>query len=336
MKINGFETDKKVLIIAEIGNNHEGHFDIAQELVRQAARSGADAVKFQTFRTEHFIDPTNSARFTQLKSYELTGDQFRDLAELAKSLNLLFMSTPFDLGSVDLLESLVDAFKISSGDLPFFPLISHVLRTKKPVVLSTGASDIDLIKRTLGHMQKESKKQNWADRIALLHCVSSYPAPPDQINLRAIPLLAKRFPCQIGYSDHTLGIEAAIAAVGLGARIIEKHFTLDKNQSAFRDHQLSADPADMLELVRRIRTVECLLGNAEKETQPCEIGSVTALRRSIVAARNLTEGTVLRFKDLDWTRPAGGLAPGQENRLIGKRLKRAISVGHHFKVTDVI
>ena len=335
MRIQNFDTAKKILIIAEIGNNHEGRFDVAQELVRKAAEAGVDGVKFQTFRTEHYINVTDQARYNRLKSFELSPAQFKTLRDLARSLGLLYMSTPFDLESAAFLEDLVDAFKIASGDLPFYPLISRVIKTGKPVIISTGASDFKLIEQTIKHIKAELKNKNESEQIALLHCISSYPVPPDQANLRAITAMRKRFPYSIGYSDHTVGIEAASCAAALGARIIEKHFTLDKNFSSFRDHQLSADPAEMQDLVKKIRHIESLLGTEEKTIQPCESESVHSLRRSIVAVRDLPAGTVLTQDDLTWTRPAGNLAPGQENRLIGKQLRVNISMGHPFKESDI-
>ena len=242
MKIGNVDTDKKVLIVAEIGNNHEGNFEVAQKLLQQAVACGVDAVKFQTFRTEHYVARSDESRFNRLKSFEFTADQFRSLEKLARSLNVLFLSTPFDLVSVDVLAPLVDAFKVSSGDFSFFPLIARVLKTKKPVIFSTGVSDVALIDGVAKFIRNEGVDPS---KIAFLHCVSSYPVPPEQANLNSISFLKNHVPFTVGYSDHTIGVEAAVASVAAGARIVEKHFTLDKNYSSFRDHQLSADLADM-------------------------------------------------------------------------------------------
>lgn len=333
MQIGRFDLQKDVMVVAEIGNNHEGKFEVAQELVREAAKSKVDAVKFQTFQTESYIHSSETERYKRLKSFELTADQFRQLKELAHSLNLLFLSTPFDLKSVDVLDPLVDAFKVSSGDLVFYPLISRICQSDKPIIFSTGASDQSIIENTMHFVQKSLP--SWKERIALLHCVSSYPVPTGQANLLAIPWLSNHFSCTIGYSDHTIGTEASVLAVALGARIVEKHFTLDKHYSSFRDHQLSADPLEMTKLVSEIRTVPQMLGRSEKVIQPCEKEGLLGIRRSIVSNRDLSQGTVLQMADLRWTRPSGGIPPGEESRLLGKTLKNAISAGHVFTIHDV-
>jgi sialic acid synthase SpsE len=171
--------------------------------------------------------------------------------------------------------------------------------------------------------------------LALLHCVSSYPTPPHEANLRSIPYLAEKFGCTVGYSDHTLGTEAAALAVAAGARIIEKHFTLDKQQSDFRDHQLSADPVEMTELVNRVIQVDLRMGTPGKAVQPCEAASQAAIRRSIVAARDLQAGATIALADLKWIRPGDGLRPGNEAMLLGRRLKRDLRENDAFSLADV-
>ena len=335
MKIGPFDCDKRILIVAEIGNNHEGRFDVAQELTRRAAASKADAVKFQTFRTEHYVSASDRARFERLKGFELSIEQFARLAQLARGLGLLFLSTPFDLASAAGLEPLVDAFKIASGDNTFFPLIARVADTGKPMILSTGLSDLELIRRTVAFIQARPGRSRIPEQLAVLHCVSSYPVQPEEANLRAIPHLAQELGVTAGYSDHTEGIEAAVVAAALGARIIEKHFTLDKHFSDFRDHQLSSDPADLKALIERIRLAERLIGDFKKTVQPSEADNVPLLRRSIVAAGNLETGHCLTDADLTWTRPAGGIEPGQEQRLIGRKLKKPKAFGERFALSDV-
>jgi sialic acid synthase SpsE len=335
MKIGSTDTDKEVLLIAEIGNNHEGDFEVAKELVHTAARCGVDAVKFQTFRTEHYVTRLDVARFERLKSFELTFRQFEQLSELAHSLGLLFISTPFDLASANLLESIVDSYKIASGDNDFYPLIDQVVQRGKPVIISTGLSDPGQVARTVEFVKKHWLGHDVTGQVALLHCVSGYPVPPDQANLRSIQFLAENFDFTIGYSDHTTGIEASVLAIALGARIIEKHFTLDKAFSDFHDHQLSADPAEMKELVQRVRLASSLLGNGQKRVQPCEEGAIGVLRRSIAAGRDMIQGHRIALSDLTWIRPADGLAPGEEHILIGKRLKRSVSFGEELSESDM-
>lgn len=336
MKINNFDLNKKVLIVAEIGNNHEGNFEVAKELVRKAAECGVDAVKFQTFKTEEFVSKSNPQRFEKLKSFELSYDQFSQLANLAKSLGLLFISTPLDLTSADFLDNIVDAYKIASGDNNFNALISKVLKKNKPVIISTGMSDMTQVEKTLEFVIKElDSKIDPKERIAILHCTSSYPVPIEQANLLSIKFLSDKTGLTVGYSDHTIGIEAAVLSVGLGARIIEKHFTLDHNYSGFRDHQLSADPEEMKTLVQKIRSSSLMLGHYDKIIQPCEELNIQVIRRSIVAGRDLKEGQVIYLSDLTWIRPADGLPPGEESRLIGKTLKRYIIFGEKLYETDV-
>ena len=335
MKVGGHDLAASVLVVAEVGNNHEGHFEVAQEMVRKAAESGAGAVKFQTFRTKYFVSPKDKARFERLSKFELTQEQFRRLHDLARSLGLLFLSTPLDLGSAEFLAPLVDAFKIASSDNTFYPLLESVAGTGKPVVLSSGLADVPLLKRSQAVLERRWAKDGTKGELAVLHCVTSYPVPEEQVNLAAIPVLARELGCTVGYSDHTLGIEASVLAVTLGARVIEKHFTLDKNFSDFRDHQLSADPPEMRRLVGRVRQAETLLGQPRKAVQPSEAALEAAVRRSIVAAADLEAGYRLTAADLTWLRPGGGLPPGEEGRVIGKRLRRAMAFGEPIVLGDV-
>jgi N,N'-diacetyllegionaminate synthase len=335
MKIGSFDTDRAVLIVAEIGNNHEGNLERAAEMVRQSAQCGVGAVKFQTVRAGQLVRRSEKARFDRLTQFELSERQFAALSEFAHELGLLFVSTPLSLDAADFLEPLLDAYKIASGDNDFFPLIEKVARTRKPAVVSTGVSDVSQIDATVGFLRDQWKSHGITGELGLLHCVSSYPTPPEQANLRSVPFLAERFGCTVGYSDHTLGTEAAVLAVAAGARIIEKHFTLDKHQSDFRDHQLSADPAEMAELIQRIRAAESLLGSCGKSIQACEAASQTAIRRSIAAARELKAGTVIQMGDLKWIRPGDGLRPGTEGKLLGRRLTRDLHEDDAISQGDV-
>lgn len=335
MHIGPIDLDRKILIVAEIGNNHEGNFKVAGELVRRAAESGADAVKFQTFRTEGFVGRSDEARFKRLKGFELTYPQFEELSRLAKSLGLLFISTPLDPGSIDFLAGIVDALKLASGDNNVYPMIDRMARRGKPLIISTGLSDAAQVDRTVDCVRRAVAPASVQDRLAVLHCVTAYPVPADQANLRSIPFLAERLKLTVGYSDHTLGIEACLLAVALGARILEKHFTLDKNYSDFRDHKISADPADLRELVRRTREAGPMLGAYAKDVQAVETPAMPLIRRSISAARDLPAGHVMGASDLGWTRPSGGFAPGEEDRVVGRRLRRALGQGEMINASDV-
>jgi sialic acid synthase SpsE len=335
MKINNFDTEKKVFIVAEIGNNHEGNFSVAQEMIGKAAEAGADAIKFQTFVPEHIFggDPL---RLKKLQGFRFANEQFEKLAKFASEQGIIFFSTPFDLESAKFLNTIQPVFKIASSDNDYLSLIKTVASFGKPVIVSSGMAELvglDLVCEEVNNVWSE---KNINPGLALLHCVSSYPTPPEQANLNAITTLKKQFPEQIiGYSDHTLGIQAAVSSVALGARIVEKHFTLDKNYSDFRDHQLSADPEDLKKLVEKIREVELLLGSGEKILQENETEILGALRRSVAASRNLQIGDILTKDDIIWIRPGTGITMGKENQIIGKRLSRPLSYCELISLEDV-
>jgi N,N'-diacetyllegionaminate synthase len=335
MHIGHIDLDETILLIAEIGNNHEGHMDLAERLVEAAAAAGADAVKFQTFRTDHYVSRSDAVRYERLKRFELDASQFAALSALARRLDVLFISTPFDLQSVDVLEPLVDAYKIASGDNTFYPLLDAVAATGKPVLISSGLSDLDVIDRAVCRVRAAWERSRRASELAILHCVSAYPTALEQANIRSIDVLSDRYGCTVGYSDHTVGNDAAVIAVARGARIVEKHFTLDKNYSDFRDHHLSADPDDLRNLVVRVRAASLALGSADKRVQSCEQPALAAMRRSIVAAADLPAGHIVTWNDLTWIRPAGGLPPGDEHYLLGRPLVRGVTFGELLQKDDV-
>ncbi len=334
MRIAHIDTTEQVLVVAEVGNNHEGDFDTAQELVRQASKAGAHAVKFQTFKAELYVSASDEARFRQLKSFELSYEQFERLAELAHSLGLIFISTPFDLESAAFLAGVADALKIASGDNTFYPLIHEAAMSTKPLVISSGISALAELKNAVNAV--ESVRGPRAEPgLAILHCLSSYPALPGDVNLRSIPYLQEHLPYPIGYSDHTIGIDSALLAVALGARIVEKHFTLELVSSSFRDHALSATPSQMRELVERVEGAQIMLGSFDKTVQPSEEPNRVALRRSLVTRRDLEEGHELRASDVTWVRPGGGIAPGREQEFLGRCLTRSIRSGEQIREADL-
>jgi len=322
------------LIIAEIGNNHEGSYTLAEEMIELASQAGVDAVKFQTFKTEYYVSAKDEARYNMLKSFELSNDEFKRLANFAKRLGLIFISTPFDIESVSILNKIVDAYKISSGDNNFYPLIRKVVENNKPVILSTGFADMGQIKKTVQFMEN-IWNDNRHEMLSILHCVSAYPVESEYANLKAIKTLAESFSYSIGYSDHTIGIEAALASVAFGARIIEKHFTIDKNYSDFRDHQLSADPEEMKLLVKTIRKVERMFGDGKKNPQPPELDSLKYIRRSIVVKKKVPKNHKISYDDLTWIRLPGGLSPGMEDLLIGKSTIKRINAFEIINEHDV-
>lgn len=336
MKIANFDLAKDILIVAEIGNNHEGNYALAKNLIRLAKKAGADAVKFQTIIPEKLVSAGQYERIRQLKKFQLSYGEFIKLSKVAREEGILFLSTPFDTGSVKFLAPLVPAFKISSGDNNFFPLIDAVARTAKPIILSTGLADISQIAKTVNFIRALWKKLRIKQDIALLHCVSSYPVAPQEANLEAIRTLGNRFGVTVGYSDHTLGIDAAVLSVALDARIIEKHFTIDKNYSDFRDHKISLDTGEFKLLVQKVRYAEQLLGDGIKHLQKSEKEALKRARRSIVAKYNLDKGTVLSSDNIDWVRTQddAGLAPGMENKILKKKLARSVQRGESILLKD--
>lgn len=333
MRIGTFNTDKRVFVIAEVGNNHEGDFTLAQEMIGLAAEAGVDAVKFQTFIPELFISRSDEERIDRLRSFQLSFSQFEALAQQAESAGLIFFSTPLDLESAYFLNSIQPLFKVASGDNNFLPLIEILASFGKPTIISTGLADFALLDK----LHTIWREQSGTAELAFLHCVASYPVPTEQANLGAIHTLQKRYPeLTIGYSDHTLGIEAAIYAVAAGARIVEKHFTLNKQHSDFRDHQLSADPADMAELVDAIRHVDDMVGSGEKTAQPCEEALQVAARRSIAVKYDLRANHELVWQDLCWVRPGSGIRVGQEKDVLGRRTKRVMRQGELIQPEDLL
>tara|TARA_B100000989_G_C19531342_1_gene470117 strand:- start:1632 stop:2648 length:1017 start_codon:yes stop_codon:yes gene_type:complete len=337
MKIGKINTNKKVFVVAEIGNNHEGSFDLAKKMIIEAAAAGVDAVKFQTFIPEQFVSFKDQSRLNRLRSFQLNFKQFRELSKVAKKNGLIFFSTPLDIESAKFLNTIQSIFKISSGDNNFYSLIDTVASFGKSMIVSTGATDINSLKNIHDRIFRIwPSKKKIQQNLAFLHCVSSYPAPNEQINLAAIIYLKKVFPgVVVGYSDHTLGIDTAVSSVLVGARIVEKHFTLDKNYSDFRDHQLSADPGEMSMMVDEIRKTEKLLGKEEKRPQKCEKGMKIEGRRSIAVNCNLPKGTKLSNSHLMWVRPGIGFSPGEEKKIIGKTICRNLKMGQIIKKIDI-
>ncbi len=318
--IFGRNLDREVAIVAEIGNNHEGSFSRAEEMIGQAAEAGADAVKFQTYRVEHFIHPKDTERYERLRRFQLSEEDFERLSGVAKKYHVHFFSTPLDLGSAAFLNRICPVFKVASSDNTFYPLLEKLALFRKPILLSTGLASTEEIR-----IAKERIEKCWREDsspfLLLLHCVTNYPVAIENANVSAIAKLKQEFGGYVGYSDHTIGNRAAFLAVGSGACLIEKHFTLDKNQSSFRDHQISADPKEFRELVGMVRDGVRLQGNGAIGVEPCEEPLIPSLRRSIVAARDLPKGHTVRIEDITWLRMTEGVRAGHESEILGKTLR---------------
>ena len=325
------ENDNRVLIIAEIGNNHEGSFQNAIKLIDKASEAKVDAVKFQTFDTNLYISESNKERFEKLKGFELSKEEFEKLSLYSKGKGLKFISTPFDVPSALFLSQIVDYIKIASGDNNFYALINKVLSFNKPTLISTGLINSFQIKELLDFIKKTDFNM---DLLTMLHCVSDYPVENNSANLNSIRFLLDNFHISVGYSDHTQGIEACIASVSLGARVLEKHFTLDKNFSDFRDHQISADPKEMANLVRSVRIVEDQIGQFEKEIQKSELKNINTMRRSIYAAKNIKKGSTLSEDDIKIVRPFMYLEPNRLNDVLGKTLIKDLKKDEAIKTDD--
>jgi len=335
MRIGNVDLDKQVLVVAEVGNNHEGSYDHAARMIEAAAHAGVDAVKFQTYRTELFIAPQHTERFAKLKAFELTYREFEGLSTVASDYGVQFLSTPLDCESAEFLKNLVSAFKIASGDNMFYPLIDQIASFGKPMVISTGLLAFDQICSLQARIDAIWREIEVDPGMLIMHCVAAYPAPPQDINLSVIPAMRETLGCSIGYSDHALGIQAAIGAVFAGAQALEKHFTLDKNFSSFRDHQLAADPKEMEELVQRVKQARELLGRRNKTLVESEKPLVGAVRRRISAACDLKAGAVIGDDDLVWLRNQDGLLAGDEDRVLGRVLCRPLVMGETFSIDGV-
>jgi len=326
-------TGEPVFVNAEAGVNHNGDLDLARRLIDVAADAGADAVKFQTFRTEALVsgaapkaryqlETTGSEESQQamLARLELSPAAHVTLRDRARERGIVFFSTPFDEASADLLDGLgVELLKVPSGEVTNLPLLRHVAAKRRPVLISTGMCTLAEVETAVATVQAAGDPP-----LALLHCVSAYPAPVEDTNLRAMDTLRARFGCPVGLSDHSLGIAIALAAVARGATILEKHVTLDKTLPG-PDHRASLEPAELTALVRGVRAIEAALGDGDKRPMPSELDTRAVARRSLVAAHALPAGHRLTRGDVAIKRPGTGLGPAELERVLGRRLRRAVT-----------
>jgi N-acetylneuraminate synthase/N,N'-diacetyllegionaminate synthase len=322
---------KPCFIIAEAGVNHNGSLELAKKLIDAAKDAEVDAVKFQTFKAEKVVTQKaekaeyqkettgKGSQYEMIKKLELTEYDFKDLAKHAKEKNIMFLSSPFDKESVDLLDGLnVPAFKVASGEVTNFPLLRYIAKKEKPIILSTGMATLGEVEEALNVIRSEG-----VEDVILLHCVSNYPARIENVNLRAMETLKQALKIPVGFSDHTLGITASIAAVALGACVIEKHFTLDRNLPG-PDHKASLEPDELKEMVKAIRDVEKALGDGIKRLAQGEKEIKKVARRSIVAKVDILEGAIITKEMLDIKRPGTGIVPKYFDFIVGMRAKKDI------------
>ena len=329
------------IIIAEAGVNHNGSVDLAKRLIDAAAAAGVDYVKFQTFKTENLVSKSakkadyqqknmnsgDDSQFNMLKKLELSQEQHEELIGYCKSKGVKFFSTAFDLDSLDYLSSLqLGMWKIPSGELTNYPYIKKIALNREPVILSTGMSTMDEIREAISVLTKFGVS---LDQITVLHCNTEYPTPMADVNLKAMQTIADEFGVKVGYSDHTQGIEVSIAAVALGATMIEKHFTLDRNMEG-PDHKASLEPDELKAMVSAIRNIEIALGSSEKKVSQSEEKNRSAARKSIVAARNIDKDELLTEENIAIKRPGNGISPMRWEEVLGTKAIRS------FKTDELI
>jgi len=326
---------KEPIIIAEIGANHNGDMALARKMIKAARECGCDYVKFQSWTPDSLISREEYQRNQELRDmvekYYLRPEQHRELSDYCKKNKIGFSSSAFSPEEIDLLKSLkVDFIKIASMDITNLELLKYAGRAKLPIMLSTGMASMAEIKKAVTIIEKEGNK-----KLTLMHCISIYPPQDEDINLNNIPMLKKEFNYPVGFSDHTLGDTAALAAVALGATVIEKHFTLDKNLPGW-DHQISADPGEMKLIASGAKRIAGLLGSDKRSIGRDEEAQKLKFRRSIVAARDLKKETSIKLKDLSFKRPGNGIPPDKLDSVMGKKLKRAIKADNLIEMKDLI
>ncbi|WP_026672364.1 N-acetylneuraminate synthase [Alkalihalobacterium bogoriense] len=321
---------KKVYIIAEAGVNHNGDLNIAKRLVDEAAKTGVDAIKFQTFVSEKVVSKYamkadyqkettghSESQLEMVKKLELSFSDFKDLHAYCNTKGIEFLSTAFDFDSIDFLHSLkINRWKIPSGEITNLPYLLKVAKVAQKIILSTGMSTISDIRDAVHVLRGEGVMD-----ITILHCTTEYPTPFEDVNLAAMDTIKQEFEVEVGYSDHTKGIEVPIAAVGLGATVIEKHFTLDKNMEG-PDHKASLEPSELKEMVSAIRNIELAIGKPDKQPVASELKNMVVARKSIVANRKIIAGEVLTPDNLTVKRPGDGISPMKWFDVIGQKAIR--------------
>jgi N-acetylneuraminate synthase len=336
---------KRTLIIAEAGVNHNGDINLAKKLIDAAAEAGVDYVKFQTFKASKLVSSdarkadyqnqnTNNSTESQLdmlQRLEISEDQHYELVAYCKTKNIKFLSTAFDLESLDFLKKLgIDLFKIPSGELTNLPYLEKIATLSDSIILSTGMSSLSEIEETVSVLRANPKAQ-----ISILHCNTEYPTPFSDVNLRAMNSLKEYFNTPVGYSDHTIGIEVPIAAVALGATIIEKHFTLDRTMEG-PDHAASIEPEELKQMVVAIRNIEKALGSEVKQASSSEMKNIAIARKSIHLSRSMSAGEILTKEDFEMLRPGDGISPMNYHELIGRTLIKSLPKGQKISFQDFL
>lgn len=328
----------KVIIIAEVGVNHNGSLNLAKKMAKIAKESGADIVKFQTAKLESLV--TDSAPMAEyqkkniknamsqkemIKEILLSYEDFIELSNYCREIDIQFLSTPFDIESIDFLAGIgCTMWKIPSGEITNFPYLTKIAELHQPIILSTGMSTLEEVEKTV-----ELLKNKGVSEITLMHCTTEYPTPYEDVNLKAMVTLQKYFECSVGYSDHTLGIEVPIAAVGMGAVVIEKHFTLDRSMKG-PDHKASLEPDELKAMIASVRNVEAAFGNGVKKPVLGEISNIEIARKSIVAKCKILKGEIYTSDNITTKRPGNGISPMRWNEIIG------ITANRNYEADELI
>ena len=309
--------------------NHNGDINTALRLVDEAKKAGADVVKFQTFNAKKLASQratmaeyqkenlkANISQGEMLSKLMLSSDEYIKIADYCKSVSIGFLSTPFDVDSIQFLDKLQDIWKIPSGEITNYPYLVEIAKTGKDIILSTGMSTIEEIDAALCVLS-----QNGGGKVTILHCTTNYPTPMEDVNLRAMLTIKEHCKCEVGYSDHTQGIEVPIAAVALGAKIIEKHFTLDRSMEG-PDHRASLEPHELADMVNGIRNIEKAMGTGEKTPSESELANIDVVRKSIIASKSIKAGEIFSEDNLTTKRPGTGISPMRWNEILGMRALR--------------
>lgn len=326
MKIFKKDLNKKIILVGEIGINHEGKFKEAFKILKLAASCGLDAVKFQLYSTSKYESKNNKKRYSRLEKYNLKDEDYIILKDKAEKIGLNVLATPLTEDKVSLAANLSEVIKVASGDINFFPTLDKIINKKKKIILSTGNATIKEIENTIKYLKKRIK--NIKNKIALLHCVSRYPAPIEKSNIQKITYLKKKFPnITIGYSNHCCEKEAVLAAVSLGAKIIEIHITYDKRNKNFRDHQLSFDKNNLKDLVDSIKLVQKSTKELSINPENEEVKLRKFMRKGIIASKDIKKGEKFTKKNTQFARPALYFQSKDIKKIIGKISKRNVKSG---------
>ncbi len=332
-KIFNVNLEHRPAIIAEIGLNHEGSIDKAYELISLAKEGGADAVKFQFFTPNRYVTMSQHERFNQVSKFSLDKSDFFSIHNYSKKEGIPFFATPLTEDWVEIISKNCEAVKIASGDLTFKPTIKKCVESAKKIILSTGASDTKEIKNTLNYIKR--KRKNISDYLLLMHCVSAYPAPKEEINLNSIRFLRDKFRVSVGYSNHIKNIEVCFYSFLFGSKVIEVHFTdKDKNRK-FRDHSLSFTKNELRTLKNKIEDNLNLLGNFEKKIQKSERSNRKLIRKGIVAAKNLKPESIIKKSDLKYARPSNHFSSEKLKDILGKKVRNFIPENFLVKKKDL-